>query len=198
MKNKTQTAQAVRFDLDAAFLTRQDVEEMLTQIQLHLIRGIDAAIVGEGITIRANTDGTYIVSENAEQWGSRDKSEEEVFRAINKARGSLYLAPIVGMGMTYHIGGDSYPYTVVRVSPSGKTFWAKPDRYRVTGDVEPSEHRSRSVIVEVDTDVEDEEELIKVTWRKRGHHKRWGWQIPNNSHVRISLGVRSHKRDPHF
>ncbi len=35
----------------------------------------------------------------------------------------------VGAGVSYCIGSDSYPYTVRRVSPSGKTLWATSERF---------------------------------------------------------------------
>ncbi len=35
--------------------------------------------------------------------------------------------PAVGLGITYAIGGDCYPYTIRQVSPSGHQFRADPD-----------------------------------------------------------------------
>lgn len=37
-------------------------------------------------------------------------------------------APHSGMGATLIVGSDRYAYTIVRVSPSGKTLWIKQDR----------------------------------------------------------------------
>lgn len=39
--------------------------------------------------------------------------------------------PEVGDGCSCGNGGDSYPYTVRRVSPSGKTIWVSRDTYKV-------------------------------------------------------------------
>lgn len=35
--------------------------------------------------------------------------------------------PVVGMGVTATIYSDAHVFTIVRVSPSGKTFWATED-----------------------------------------------------------------------
>lgn len=42
------------------------------------------------------------------------------------------LKPEVGMGATLVSWTDRHPYTIVRVSPSGKTVWVKEDNYKRT------------------------------------------------------------------
>lgn len=44
-------------------------------------------------------------------------------------KNSRYFTPTPGLGITYAINGDSYPYTIRRVSPSGHQFWATRDRF---------------------------------------------------------------------
>lgn len=39
--------------------------------------------------------------------------------------------PKVGDGCSFGWGGDRYPYTVRRISPSGKTIWVSRDGYKV-------------------------------------------------------------------
>lgn len=41
-------------------------------------------------------------------------------------------APKVGDGATLQIGSDSYPCTIIRISPSGKTLSLQRDSYRRT------------------------------------------------------------------
>lgn len=38
-----------------------------------------------------------------------------------------FIKPKVGDGGTYYIGGDRYPFSVWKVSPSGKTIWVTED-----------------------------------------------------------------------
>ena len=44
-------------------------------------------------------------------------------------KNSRYFTPTPGLGITYAINGDSYPYTIRRVSPSDHQFWATRDRF---------------------------------------------------------------------
>lgn len=46
---------------------------------------------------------------------------------VNQLSGSVVAQPEVGMGATLLMWSDRYPFTVVKVSPSGKTLWAQED-----------------------------------------------------------------------
>lgn len=46
---------------------------------------------------------------------------------VTSVDGDVELKPEVGMGATARIGSDRLAYTIVRVSPSGKTVWVKED-----------------------------------------------------------------------
>lgn len=67
-----------------------------------------------------------------------DESEDGTVESVSNETVSLEKpepnpTPEVGTDITNHIGSDSYPYRVVRVSTSGKSFWVKPIEYRLIG-----------------------------------------------------------------
>jgi hypothetical protein len=45
--------------------------------------------------------------------------------------------PVVGMGLTARIYTDCEAFTITRVSPSGLTVWAKPDKAELSPDWKP-------------------------------------------------------------
>lgn len=104
--------------------------------------------------------------------------------------------PPVGMGATFGYGSDCYPYTVVDVSPSGKTIWLARDDYQiVSGSFQGGDARH-----EYRPDPEsqgDPRTWRKATWRTvRGQA---GYFVgPGRSAVRVSLGRRMFYQDPHF
>jgi hypothetical protein len=98
--------------------------------------------------------------------------------------------PVVGMGATYGYGSDSYPYTVVRISPSGKTLWVKRDEVlHLTG----SDMSGDSTYVTMPNDDAPEEQF---TLRADGH---WLPKGPRYARQRsLTLGHRRYYQDPSF
>lgn len=94
------------------------------------------------------------------------------------------ITPEVGMGATIQVGSDCYPYTVIAVSPSGKTVTIQEDEAQlVSGSIfskrQEYEYRSnpngRTMTV------------------RRNKHGRWG-----KRHFPVYIGRRRYYRDPSF
>ena len=85
--------------------------------------------------------------------------------------------PVVGMGITYAINGDQYPYTIRTVSESGHSFTATPDE----------ETRSPGIFVPQET-----AEVRKFTRKADGRYAPVGQRFGF-----VYLGRRS-ERDPSF
>jgi hypothetical protein len=96
--------------------------------------------------------------------------------------------PVVGMGMTYNIGGDSYPYTITRVTKSGKTFWAKADSFLATPGANSFEVAEKVGTFKPNPDAPER----KFTCKKCGGYG------PVGDRARCSMGVRRFRQDPHF
>lgn len=89
------------------------------------------------------------------------------------------LLPEVGMGITVCYVNDSYPGTIVKVTPSGKTFWYTEDEtfYQklATGKtIKAFKPRTNG-------------HPIRASLRKRGEYR-------NERDIRIHLGRREHYR----
>ena len=95
-----------------------------------------------------------------------------------------------GDGATYSINGDSYPYTVRRVSPSGKTLWASQDEFRGKPGAN-SYAQADKVGVFKPVDV-PEDRWEKYTLRKDGHFRRVGQNFG------FFTKGRSYRQDPSF
>jgi len=80
-----------------------------------------------------------------------------------------HLHPTAGDPATYTIGSDSYPYTVTRVSASGKTIWIRADKPR-RGVFEPAAGRRE----------------MRCYWSER----RQVWRISKQSCGHVHVGVR--------
>lgn len=100
--------------------------------------------------------------------------------------------PQVGDGATQSFGGDSYPFTVVKVSASGKTIWVQRDHVTCTkpmsaygaDDAEYSYSPDPDAAVQVATLRKDGRYHVKGTSSKHGGG--------------FTVGFRSYRRDPHF
>lgn len=93
---------------------------------------------------------------------------------------ALRSGPIVGMGATYSIGGDSYPCTVVKVSPTGHRIEVAFDEVKGRGKLfVPGERQ--------------DERCETFTLREDG-----SYFLAGRRYGRLSLGFRSHDIDPHF
>ena len=81
--------------------------------------------------------------------------------------------PTIGDGATYTIGADSYPYTVIEVSPSGKTIRVQRDRaVLVGGEGEDSRH-----VYIPNTDREAETFTLRRSsgsYHRKGHPATYG------------------------
>lgn len=96
--------------------------------------------------------------------------------------------PEVGLPCTMGVGSDRYPFQIVRVSPSGKTFWMKPVAYKLkpgftTYGTENQEYNFG--------DVKNEVVETRVSLRKSG---RWA----NTSNCPVGLGHYDAYSDPSF
>jgi hypothetical protein len=100
------------------------------------------------------------------------------------------VVPTVGMGVTEHVGSDSYAGTITRVHPNGKMFWFKHDTDTLVEGSGMSEHQ----VYEYTPNEYAHEQCAKLS-RKR-------YNIGKNrfySGTRfISLDVRRTYRDPSF
>lgn len=92
-----------------------------------------------------------------------------------------------GDGASYHIGGDAYPYTISRVSPSGKTVWARRDGFRANSNNTFADSRKKGVFI-----LNPEASEEKFTLRQDGSYRPAG-----SSCGRLSPG-RRYWQDPHF
>lgn len=97
------------------------------------------------------------------------------------------LIPEVGMGVTYHIGSDSYPGTITKVSPSKKVFWYKRDNF----------YRTKN------TDLQTENQTFVYTTNPKAKeeraflNKRGVWKATKNVGY-LTLGQREAYLDPSF
>lgn len=85
---------------------------------------------------------------------------------------------LIGEGATVSVGSDSYPYTIVDVSKSGKTIILKEDKFERTDSNGMSESQ------EYNYSPNPEGKEIKATKRKTG-----AWKTSGNNCL-VSIGVR--------
>lgn len=72
----------------------------------------------------------------------------------------------VGVHCTVHWYSDAKPCTITRVSPSGKTFWAKRNKTKLVGECYSQDW-------EISEETKGEE--FKVTWRRNGVFRTANW-----------------------
>lgn len=87
-------------------------------------------------------------------------------------------ADLIGQGATVSIGSDSYPYTIIDISESGKTIYLREDR------VERIDSNGMSEIQEYKYFPDPQGKEIKATLRKNG-----AWKTTKDN-FRVSIGVR--------
>lgn len=100
--------------------------------------------------------------------------------------------PVPGMGATKTVGSDSYPYTVHKVSASGKTLWASADEHWVVQPCNP-----RDVVYEFTNSNETSPGRWETfTLRKNGRWLPKG--VDMHSTGALHIGNRSFYQDPSF
>lgn len=96
----------------------------------------------------------------------------------------------VGSGVTYNIGGDSYPLTVRKVSPSGATVWCSRDDFRGAPGNMPGEGDKKGLFIPQAADEPDMWE--KFTRRPDGKYR------PSGSKCGYLSPDRRYRKDPSF
>lgn len=97
--------------------------------------------------------------------------------------------PEVGDGMTKVVGSDRYPFTVVKVSPSGRRIEVRADNALV----KPAR---KSGIVEYEYTYDEDAPAYELSLRKNGRWVIIGESARSGSH--FVLGQRRKYLDPHF
>jgi hypothetical protein len=102
----------------------------------------------------------------------------------------LPLVPQVGDLASYGHGGDSYPYTVINVSPSGKTVTLQARSYKCT-------HNNSFAVAEKSalTWENPEGEILVVRQRRDGRYYAKGSYARQPS---VHFGTATYAQDPHF
>lgn len=95
-----------------------------------------------------------------------------------------FVRPTVGDGATMYVGSDCYPYTVVKVSPSGKTIEMREDHYRIVS----GDGSFQRGIPEISYSPQPNAVPLTVRYTNRG----WRWRGSP-----VSVGFRRYYRDPH-
>lgn len=96
-------------------------------------------------------------------------------------------SPQVGMGATMVIGSDRYPYEIVRLSDSGKTFWMK---HLSTKPGEDHNYFGNQNWIIYKPDNFDNLPEVRVSLLKNGRWASYG--------TPVSVGHASFYQDPHF
>jgi hypothetical protein len=99
---------------------------------------------------------------------------------------NVNVALLIGEGATVSIGSDSYPYTIIDVSESGKTIYLREDK------VERTDSNGMSEIQEYKYSPNLEGQEIKATKRKNG-----AWKTTGDNRL-VSIGVRRRYYDFSF
>lgn len=97
----------------------------------------------------------------------------------------------IGMGVTHHIGGDKYPFTIVDLTESGKTLYVNQDIPTIiSGDFENNnaiidyKFNSCQIIIK------------KLTFRKDGVYRESGTRTSKTDYY--TVGKREYYLDPNF
>lgn len=94
------------------------------------------------------------------------------------------VAPVVGMGATYSIGSDRYPYTITEVNKTGKTIKARQTNPII----------ENGKILGYDESYTAGEGTV-YTLRHNGYFYAKGCKAAHGS---LSIGIRNYYMDPHF
>lgn len=100
--------------------------------------------------------------------------------------------PTVGMPASFGAGSDSYPATIVEVSPNGKRLWITRDSVLCSG-WEHGQYEADSYVTASNMDGARTE----YTLRKNGRWIPAGVEM-KATYMALSLGVTSYRQDPHF
>ena len=95
--------------------------------------------------------------------------------------------PEIGMGATLHVGSDSYPYTIQRISASGKTLWASKDDFRRT------DKNGYGGLQEYEYTTVEDKNPGRFSLRRDGY-----WRPAGGNCTILSIGYRRAYRDPYF
>lgn len=106
------------------------------------------------------------------------------------------LYPEVGMGITYHLVSDCYAGTIVKVSPSGRTFWYTRDRSEVD-DTKDNDWYSGEMHYIFFPDP-DGTPVKVVPLRNKTTGIIVGWKEPGRYGNRVTLGSKNQYQDPSF
>jgi hypothetical protein len=113
------------------------------------------------------------------QWSDKDEAYVDV---------DFPLA--VGSGVTYNIGGDSYPLTVRKVSTTGATVWCSHDDFRGAPGNTLEESNKKGLFIPQDAN--DPSKWEKFTRRPDGKYR------PSGSKCGYLSPDRRYRSDPSF
>lgn len=99
------------------------------------------------------------------------------------------LIPVVGMGATYYIGSDRYPYTIIAVNKTGKTICVQRDK---ATPAEGYDYYSKQVYNYTPNLLGD---IEVYTLRKNGRFYRQG---ETSKYGCLVIGKRNQYQDPSF
>ena len=102
------------------------------------------------------------------------------------------IKPKVGMGATYVIGSDRYPYEIIEVSKSGKAIWIRSMSTKPNAD-----HGGIYGRQSYDYFSNPNGKIIKATLRKNGKFIIEGNTIRSRC-GQIVIGYADYYQDPHF
>lgn len=98
--------------------------------------------------------------------------------------------PRIGDGATYNCGSDAYPFTIVDVSPDGRTIVVQPDNARRTDNNGYGGEQKYEYTPNPTAD------KVTYTLRRDGRYHRLGSLVKARN--TMSLGGRCYYRDPSF
>lgn len=106
---------------------------------------------------------------------------------MNRPKPTPEIMPEVGMGATMGVGSDSYPYTIVQVSKTGKSFKMVRD---IATAVSGSGHDGSAVYEYARDPSATIESAVMV---RLDHKGRW-----RQAGAPVGIGFRRYYQDPHF
>ena len=140
------------------------------------------------------TETIYTTRGRAKVYEDKAQAEEDVkflSKGIAKHEIDEVVIPEVGMGASYGAGSDSYPATIVEVSPDKKTIWVTSDSSTPTKDSDF--YNGQSYTYETNWDAERTCYTLRKngSWIRKGQPMKAYW-------CSIGIGVRRKHIDPHF
>ncbi len=121
------------------------------------------------------------------------KAKRKRIRKIAQYKDNI--KPIIGIGATYSIGSDCYPYTIVSINKSGKTIGLTGDLYEANKNgAIPFDYYANQDYVYTSVPV-TKDNVSYATLRKNGYFYFKG---SGSKHGAIIIGHRRHYSDPSF